>query len=123
MLLIYTNYFCTLSTCSNGKVTIPASKVTTIILNDPEVNSKTRCDEGTKKDTEALFIDPISNSGYLIQKVTKETFATNVVISKVRTKINKLYYFIVAVNYRFITSDNVYIYKPILLTLHLIFVV
>ena len=85
MLSMYTNYFCTLSTCSNGgKVIIPASKVTTIILNDPEVNSETICDEGTKKDTEALFIDPISNSGYLIQKVTKDTFSTDVVISKVR---------------------------------------
>ena len=82
------SYSCALSTYSNGgKLTIPASKVTTFVLNDPEVNSQTSCTEGTKKDSEAMFIDPISNSGYLIQKVKKETVATHASIFKVCTKI------------------------------------
>ena len=44
---------------------MPRNKITTFILEDQE----RICTEKSKEDTEAMFIDPISNSGYIIQKV------------------------------------------------------
>ena len=77
---MYTHYyFCTFSICStSGKITIRASNVTTFVLNDPEVTNATICDEGTKKDFESVFIDPISKYGYLIQKVNKENIVEHI---------------------------------------------
>jgi len=54
---------------TGGKVTIPESQITTIELNDPTLSTSSSCIPKSQIDTEAMFIDPISNSGYLIQKV------------------------------------------------------
>ena len=54
---------------TSQKVTIPESQITTIELNDPTLTTSSSCIAKNQIDTESMFIDPISNSGYLIQKV------------------------------------------------------
>ena len=63
---------------------MPKSNVTTLVLVDDELD----CTESVKEDSEAMFIDPISNSGYIIQKVRerntrKNSHPVNPVIFKV----------------------------------------
>jgi len=48
-----------------GKITVPKKNITTLVLEDPD----RLCGEDAKEDTEAMFIDPIYNVGYIIQKV------------------------------------------------------
>ena len=80
--------FCSLWICSDGgKITIPGSEITKLVLDDPNVNATSVCSEVTQKDTETLFIDPISKAGYIIQKVKRENNDTNVTIFKVGMKI------------------------------------
>ena len=55
--------------CRNGKVTIPECEITTVELNDPTLTTSSTCVTKKQIDTETMFIDPITNSGYLVQKV------------------------------------------------------
>ena len=59
---------------------MPKNGITTIVLHD----SGASCREDMKEDTEAMFIDPISKAGYIIQKVRPRNFNANPVIFKVR---------------------------------------
>ena len=62
-----------------GKTTVPKDEITTLVLEDPD----RLCDEDSKEDTEAMFIDPIYNVGYIIQKVRPRNKIKTPVIFKV----------------------------------------
>ena len=66
-------YFCS----ESGTTTIPESEITTIELIDPTLKGVTKCHPNTQMDTETLFIDSVTNSGYLIQKVHKDPRCCN----------------------------------------------
>ena len=71
---------------------MPLSNVTTIVL----VDDKLDCRESFKEDSEAMFIDPLTNFGYIIQKVRERNTKKNPVIFKVVAKtrvIHKRCYF------------------------------
>ena len=55
------------------------TEITSIVLQNPEGV----CSEDTKEDTEAMFIDPVSKFGYLIQKVRPRNAVKNPTIFKV----------------------------------------
>ena len=63
---------------------MPRNRITTLVLQDPEGS----CREDLKEDTEAMFIDPISKSGYIIQKVRPRNINKSPVILKVVLVIN-----------------------------------
>ena len=63
---------------------MPRNRITTFVLEDPEGS----CMEDLKEDTEAMFIDPISNAGYMIQKVRPRNIYKRPVIFKVLFVIN-----------------------------------
>ena len=74
-----------MKTCRNTKeIKIPSSEIATLVLNESDFESE--CGEDTKKDAETLFIDPISMSGYIIQKVRKRNTDKTAFIFKVRPK-------------------------------------
>ena len=54
---------------TSGKTTIPESEITIVELKDPTLKGVTKCHPNTQIDTETLFIDSVTDSGYLIQKV------------------------------------------------------
>ena len=58
---------------------MPLSNVTTIVL----VDDKLDCRESSKEDSEAMFIDPLTNFGYIIQKVRDRNTNKNPVIFQV----------------------------------------
>ena len=58
---------------------MPLSNVTTLVL----VDDKLDCRESVKEDSEAMFIDPQTNFGYIIQKVRERNTKKNPVIFKV----------------------------------------
>ena len=58
---------------------MPLSNVTTLVL----VDDKLDCRESVKEDSEAMFIDPQTNFGYIIQKVRERNAKKNPVIFKV----------------------------------------
>ena len=58
---------------------MPKKNITTLVLEDPD----SPCGEDTKEDTEAMFIDPIFNVGYIIQKVRPRNEIKSPVIFKV----------------------------------------
>ena len=60
-----------------GKASVLESEITVIELNNPNVNSETTCDRHSQIDSEAMFIDPYTNNGYLIQKVHADKVAEN----------------------------------------------
>ena len=62
---------------------MPTSNITTLLLTDDELD----CTESAKEDTEAMFIDSISNTGYIIQKVRERNTNKSSVIFKVLTII------------------------------------
>ena len=62
-----------------GKTTVSKDKITTLVLEDPD----RLCNEDSKEDTEAMFIDPIYNVGYIIQKVRPRNKIKTPVIFKV----------------------------------------
>ena len=62
-----------------GKTTVPKDKITTLVLEDPD----RLCNEDSKEDTEAMFIDPIHTVGYIIQKVRPRNKIKTPVIFKV----------------------------------------
>ena len=62
-----------------GKITVPKKNITTLVLEDPD----RLCGEDAKEDTEAMFIDPIYNVGYIIQKVRPRNEIKTPVIFKV----------------------------------------
>ena len=53
--------------------------ITTLVLEDPD----RPCGEDAKEDTEAMFIDPVYNVGYIIQKVRPRNEIKTPVIFKV----------------------------------------
>ena len=53
--------------------------ITTLVLEDPD----RPCGEDGKEDTEAMFIDPVYNVGYIIQKVRPRNEIKTPVIFKV----------------------------------------
>ena len=62
---------------------MPTSNITTLLLMDDDLD----CKESAKEDTEAMFIDSISNTGYIIQKVRERNTNKDSVIFKVLTII------------------------------------
>ena len=64
---------------TSGRITVPKNKITTLVLEDPD----RLCGEDAKEDTEAMFIDPIYNVGYIIQKVRPRNEIKTPVIFKV----------------------------------------
>ena len=62
---------------------IKKTEITSIILQNPEGV----CSESIKEDTEAMFIDPISKFGYLIQKVRPRNAVKNPTIFKVFSSV------------------------------------
>ena len=66
---------------------MPLSNVTTLVL----VDDKLDCRESVKEDSEAMFIDPQTNSGYIIQKVRERNTKKNPVIFKVIYEIRVIY--------------------------------
>ena len=62
-----------------GEITVPKKNITTLVLEDPD----RLCGEDAKEDTEAMFIDPIYNVGYIIQKVRPRNDIKTPVIFKV----------------------------------------
>lgn len=64
------------------------NSTTTFILED----QASVCTEESKEDTEAMFIDPISNSGYIIQKVRPRNTRKDPVIFKVLKLHHFIYY-------------------------------
>ena len=58
---------------------MPRNRITTLVLQDPQGS----CREDMKEDTEAMFIDPISKAGYIIQKVRPRNLNKSPVILKV----------------------------------------
>ena len=56
-----------------------SNKVTTLILKDAEAG----CSDKEKADSEAMFIDPITRNGYMIQKVRERNDARSPIIFKV----------------------------------------
>ena len=62
---------------------MPLSNITTLVLVDDEQD----CTESVKEDSEAMFIDPISNSGYIIQKIRDRNTNDSPVIFKVSLEI------------------------------------
>ena len=62
-----------------GKITVPKKNIKTLVLEDPD----RLCGEDAKEDTEAMFIDPIYNVGYIIQKVRPRNDIKTPVIFKV----------------------------------------
>ena len=66
---------------------MPRNMITTFILEDQE----SVCTEESKEDTEAMFIDPISNSGYIIQKVRPRNSRKDPVIFKVILLSHNIY--------------------------------
>ena len=67
----------------SGRITVPKKNITTLVLEDPD----RLCGEDAKEDTEAMFIDPIYNVGYIIQKVRPRNKIKTPVIFKVITFI------------------------------------
>ena len=67
---------------------MPSNSTTTFILED----QASVCTEESKEDTEAMFIDPISNSGYIIQKVRPRNTLKDPVIFKVIQLPHYIYY-------------------------------
>ena len=65
--------------CRNGgKINIRKSEIATLVLEDPEAT----CGEDVKEDTEAMFVDPITKYGYIIQKVRPRNTYKSPVIFK-----------------------------------------
>ena len=62
-----------------GKIKLKPKSVSTLILKDAKAN----CTEKLKADSEALFIDPITKNGYMIQKVRARNEVRSPVIFKV----------------------------------------
>ena len=58
---------------------IELENVTTLVLKD----SKANCSEESKADSEAMFIDPITRNGYIIQKVRERNNMRSPIIFKV----------------------------------------
>ena len=58
---------------------IELENVTTLVLKD----SKANCSEESKADSEAMFIDPITSNGYIIQKVRERNNIRSPTIFKV----------------------------------------
>merc|ERR1712038_38856 len=78
---------------NEGKLVMPRNRITTFVLEDQE----NVCSEDSKEDSEAMFIDPISNSGYIIQKVRPRNTIKSPVIFKVisdESNIVKIEFFI-----------------------------
>ena len=74
-----------LTTFRNTKeIKIPSSEIATFVLNESDLESE--CGEDKKKDAETLLIDPISMSGYIVQKVRKRNTDKTAFIFKVRPK-------------------------------------
>ena len=71
---------------------MPRNRITTFILEDQE----RVCNEEFKEDTEAMFIDPISSSGYIIQKVRPRNTRKDPLIFKVIFFPPKIYKMIMA---------------------------
>ena len=72
-----------MKTCRNTKeIRIPSSKIATLVINESDLESE--CGEDKKKDAETLIIDPISMSGYIIQKVRKTNTDKTSFIFKVK---------------------------------------
>merc|ERR1711981_196693 len=63
---------------NGGKLLMPRNRITTFVLEDQE----NVCSEDSKEDSEAMFIDPISNSGYIMQKVRPRNTIKSPVIFK-----------------------------------------
>ena len=66
---------------------MPLSNVTTLVL----VDDKLDCRESVKEDSEAMFIDPQTNFGYIIQKVRERNRKKNPVIFKVVYETRVIY--------------------------------
>ena len=64
---------------NSGKIKLSRDKVTTLVLKDAEAG----CSPKEKADSESLFIDPITRSGYMIQKVRERNDIRSPVIFKV----------------------------------------
>ena len=64
---------------NGGKIKLLRDKVTTLILKD----SKAGCTAEEKADSESLFIDPITRTGYMIQKVRERNNIRSPVIFQV----------------------------------------
>ena len=61
---------------NGGKINIRKSEIATLVLEDSEAI----CGEDVKEDTEAMLVDPITKSGYIIQKVRpRNTYKTPVI--------------------------------------------
>ena len=60
-------------------MTVSKENITTLVLEDPD----RPCGEDAKEDTEAMFIDPVYNVGYIIQKVRPRNEIKTPVIFKV----------------------------------------
>ena len=73
------------------KIIIPLAHITTFVLRDTILN----CREDMKEDTETLFIDPLYNAGYIVQKVRPRNLIKEPVIFKVKinVKYHKLRHF------------------------------
>ena len=76
----------------NGvKIFVPLVEITTFVLRDRLRN----CKEDMKEDTETLFIDPLYDAGYIVQKVRPRNLIKEPVIFKVKinAKNHKLRHF------------------------------
>ena len=62
------------------KIIVPITQIVTFVLRDTFGN----CKEDLKEDTEALFIDPLYNIGYIVQKVRPRNVNKEPVIFKVK---------------------------------------
>ena len=62
---------------NSGTTMISESQITTIELVDPTLKGVKKCHPNTQIDTETLFIDSATDSGYLIQKVHKDKKCCN----------------------------------------------
>ena len=71
----------------SGRITVPKKNITTLVLEDPD----RLCGEDAKEDTEAMFIDPIYNVGYIIQKVRpRNEIKTPVIFKVIKSSIDIL---------------------------------
>ena len=70
------------------KIIVPITHIITFVLRD----TLGSCKEDLKEDTEALFIDPLYNVGYIVQKVRPRNVNKEPTIFKVKFIVK---YFIV----------------------------
>lgn len=85
------------SNSSGGEATIPESDVTTIELHDPRINNSSQCESKSQIDTESMFIDSVTQKGYLVQKIHPSYRKCcydfdNLTIFKVNTQRNSIEY-------------------------------